>query len=125
MLCVPFAGISVLDCEINTTTIYRQLTSMWFFSHLVGWCFAQLCFRSFWLTLFLSWMFEFMEMSLQFLIPEFKECWWDAIFLDCFVANLIGCAIGWKIVCYLNAKEYNWTDDKWGGKVTYFFDVDK
>ncbi len=30
----------------------------------------------------LSVAFEMLECSLQFIIPEFKECWWDSLLID-------------------------------------------
>jgi hypothetical protein len=72
----PFEGHSVKDCSINMGTITRQLTSIWFWSHLIGWMLAVTATRSFGITFFGAAVFELMEMSLQFLIPEFQECWW-------------------------------------------------
>ena len=36
---------SLLDCSINGGTLYRQLTSKWFISHLIGWFVHTLIFR--------------------------------------------------------------------------------
>jgi hypothetical protein len=71
----PFQGHDVLQCAINKGTILRQLTSIWFWSHLIGWTLAVTALRSFTFTLLGACVFELMEMSLQFLIPEFQECW--------------------------------------------------
>ena len=39
--------------------------------------------------------FEFTELSLQFLVPEFQECWWDSMIMDWLIANLlIGMMLG-------------------------------
>merc|ERR1712232_480830 len=46
------------------------------------------------LCLVYSTMFELTELSLQFLIPEFQECWWDSVFLDWACSNLLGMALG-------------------------------
>lgn len=38
--------------------------------------------------------FELLELSLQWTIPEFQECWWDSLFMDLFGANLLGMILG-------------------------------
>merc|ERR1711874_69710 len=46
------------------------------------------------LCLVYSTMFEVMELTMQFLIPEFQECWWDSIVLDWACSNVLGMALG-------------------------------
>ena len=49
-----------------------------------------------------------MEVSLQHLLPNFKECWWDHYLLDVFGCNLAGMLLGmWTCRHYAN-KEFNW-----------------
>lgn len=53
-----------------------------------------------------------MEVSLQHLLPNFKECWWDHYLLDVFGCNLAGMLLGmWTCRHYAN-KEFNWTGVK-------------
>lgn len=51
--------------------------------------------------------FEIVELSLWF-IPEFKECWWDSVFLDMLGANMLGMFMGKLSLQYLSCKEYVW-----------------
>ena len=51
--------------------------------------------------------FEVVELSLWF-IPEFKECWWDSVFLDMLGANMLGMFMGKLSLQYLSCKEYVW-----------------
>ena len=52
-----------------------------------------------------SLLFEFAEMSLQFVIPEFKECWWDSVFMDFLGANVLGIICGNMLIKYLNSRK--------------------
>eukprot|EP00053_Salpingoeca_punica_P012828 m.115328 g.115328 ORF g.115328 m.115328 type:complete len:595 (+) comp16047_c5_seq2:422-2206(+) len=104
---------ALLDCAVNGNTVYRQVTSVWFLSHLLGWTGKMMIFRDFTFTMLSSLFFELEELSLQFLIPEFKECWWDSIFIDFLGANLLGIFAGYYVNKYLNCKPYPWMDEVW------------
>jgi uncharacterized membrane protein YccC len=52
-------------------------------------------FRDWGVCWILSLGFEVLECTLQFLIPEFKECWWDSLLIDVLGANLLGMGAGW------------------------------
>lgn len=58
--------------------------------------------------LILTVLFELSEVSLQHVIPEFTECWWDSIFMDTLGANLIGIGLGWATLKYLDSRHYDW-----------------
>eukprot|EP00050_Salpingoeca_kvevrii_P014226 m.33995 g.33995 ORF g.33995 m.33995 type:complete len:253 (-) comp5638_c0_seq3:877-1635(-) len=79
-----------LNCTISAESVWTQLTSLWFKAHVFGWTAKMILLRNFTLCMVWSILFEFLEISLQFIIPEFQECWWDSIFLDALGANLLG-----------------------------------
>ena len=41
-------------------------------------------------------------------MPNFVECWWDAIVLDILLCNGLGIYIGMKLCTYLEMREYKW-----------------
>ena len=41
-------------------------------------------------------------------LPNFKECWWDHLFLDVLGMNLLGMFIGSRIVQFAEMREYRW-----------------
>jgi hypothetical protein len=97
-----------LHCAISVSTVWRQISSIWFAAHVVGW-WAKMClFRDWQMCLTYSIAFEITELSLVWLIPEFQECWWDSIFMDVLGANLIGMLIGKWTLDYLTCKKYSW-----------------
>jgi phosphatidylserine synthase 2 len=64
-------------------------------AHALGWWGKMVMFRDWGVCWLLSVGFEILECSLQFIIPEFKECWWDSLLIDLLGANLLGMAAGW------------------------------
>lgn len=56
----------------------------------------------------LSILFEFLEYSLTFQLPNFNECWWDHWILDALVCNAFGIYLGGKVCAYLEVKTYDW-----------------
>lgn len=103
-----FSGTLVLDCSISTHAIKRQLTSIWFVSHLTGWFLKMCIFRSWMFTLTFSILFEFCEMSLQWAIPEFQECWWDSVFIDAIISNLMGMLVGCAVMRWFGKRHFDW-----------------
>ena len=95
-------------CELTWGAFNRQLFSKWFLAHLVGWCVKMMIYRDWRFCLCLSLFFELSELSLQWLIPEFQECWWDSVFMDFLGANMLGMLCGQGLLRILNAREYNW-----------------
>ena len=103
-----FSGTLVLDCSMGMKTLTRQLTSVWFISHAVGWFLKMCIFRSWMFNLTFSILFEFCEMSLQWLIPEFQECWWDSIFIDAIFSNLMGMVFGCAVMRWCGKRHFDW-----------------
>uniref|UniRef100_A0A1I7XGN9 Phosphatidylserine synthase n=1 Tax=Heterorhabditis bacteriophora TaxID=37862 RepID=A0A1I7XGN9_HETBA len=46
------------------------------------------------------------------LLPNFEECWWDAIILDVLLCNGIGIWFGLKICDFLEMRQYRWESIK-------------
>ena len=64
-------------------------------------------------------MFEFTEMTLAYVCPEFEECWWDSIFLDTFGANLLGMWIGTHVNRWMVASSKKKSKVVKGGDAMY------
>jgi hypothetical protein len=103
-------GYDHLNCEINQKNVMNQLTSIWFLAHCLGWFAKMLMLRDFKVCIVYSSVFELTELTLQFLVPEFQECWWDSLILDWLVANtLIGMVSGWMTLQLLNVGQLVWS----------------
>lgn len=106
-------GADHLDCAITGETVLRQLRSIWFLAHCVGWWAKMLMLRDFGTCLVYSTFFELLELTLQSIVPEFQECWWDSIFMDWLFANtLIGMMLGRWTLWYLNLTDFPWSGDR-------------
>ena len=79
------------------------------FAHLFGWFWKALIFRDMYITNSISFLFELMEYTFQYQLPNFYECWWDHWVLDFIVCNGLGIYLGLTCLKYLSIKEYTWT----------------
>lgn len=61
---------------------------------MVNWFFAALILRDSYLLHFWSILDEIIELSVQHILPHFRECWWDHIFLDVLASNTIAIIAG-------------------------------
>lgn len=57
-------------------------------------------------------MWELTEMVFAHLLPNFVECWWDALILDVLICNGLGIWIGMRICHYFEMRTYNWESVK-------------
>lgn len=53
-------------------------------------------------------MWEITEIQFAHLLPNFVECWWDALILDVILCNGIGIWCGLKLCKILEMREYKW-----------------
>lgn len=56
----------------------------------------------------ISVMWEITEITFAHLLPNFIECWWDALILDVLICNGLGIWCGLKICKMLEMREYKW-----------------
>ena len=47
------------------------------------------------------------------LLPNFIECWWDAVILDILLCNGVGIYIGMRVCRWLEMRDYKWESIKW------------
>lgn len=95
------------DCRLTWSTLWAQI-DFFVFAHVFGWYAKALILRDQWICWILSVMFEVMEYSLEFQLPNFAECWWDHWILDVLLCNWLGIWAGMKTCEYLSMKTYNW-----------------
>lgn len=76
--------------------------------HYLGWMFKAILIRHMGILWAISFMWEITEIAFAHLLPNFKECWWDALILDVLVCNGLGIWCGLKICQILEMREYKW-----------------
>nr|CAD7430244.1 unnamed protein product [Timema monikensis] len=80
--------------------------------HFLGWMFKAILVRHFGILWAISVMWEFTEIAFAHLLPNFVECWWDALILDVLICNGLGIWVGLQICKRLEMREYKWVSIK-------------
>eukprot|EP00948_MAST-09A_sp_MAST-9A-sp1_P003313 g3313.t1 len=96
------------DCRIRLNTLWGSFYDRFTLAHALGWFVKALMFRDFYVLTIISIGFEVIESSLQHVLPNFNECWWDHLLLDVFGANLVGMIIGLALLKQSQIKSYTW-----------------
>nr|CCC91488.1 putative phosphatidylserine synthase [Trypanosoma congolense IL3000] len=100
------------DCRISTSEdmfyFMRTTFDVFIFAHISGYFVKTIIVRDWRLVTCMSISFEIVEVSLQHLLPNFKECWWDHILLDIVVCNGAGTLLGVLVLRMFSAREYDW-----------------
>ena len=81
-------------------------------AHFLGWILKAVLVRHVGILWTISVTWEITEVAFAHLLPNFVECWWDAIILDIFLCNGLGIWIGMKICKLLEMREYKWESIK-------------
>ncbi|EFA04520.1 phosphatidylserine synthase [Tribolium castaneum] len=76
--------------------------------HYLGWLFKAILIRHMGILWAISFMWEITEIAFAHLLPNFIECWWDALILDVLICNGFGIWCGLKICEKLEMREYKW-----------------
>lgn len=97
-------------CELNLENVKGTIFDRFFVAHFVGWVLKSLMLRDTTICWTMSIAWEFIERSFFHMLPNFKECWWDAWILDVIVTNGLGIAVGSYLCRYFELKEYRWSD---------------
>lgn len=85
----------------------RSAADVFVVCHVLGWVAKAFIVRD-WVTLgVLSISWELAEVSLQHVMPNFKECWWDHWLLDVLGCNLLGAAAGMMLCRHFGMRMYN------------------
>jgi phosphatidylserine synthase 2 len=107
---VPLKEINyAIDCRLtNWESVSEKLFDFFTFAHATGWFVKTLILRDPWICWIISIMFEVMEYSLMFQLPNFEECWWDHWLLDVLICNAAGIYFGMRACHYFHMKTYDW-----------------
>ena len=66
------------------------LFDIFMLAHFLGWIWKAFVIRDWKILWVLSIWFEALEISVQHILPNFQECWWDKMLADVFGCNLAG-----------------------------------
>lgn len=82
------------------------------FAHFAGWAMKTLLVRHYGILWTISVMWEITEVAFSHLLPNFIECWWDAIILDILLCNGLGIWVGMQFCHLMEMRYYNWESIK-------------
>ncbi|XP_063866842.1 phosphatidylserine synthase-like isoform X1 [Scylla paramamosain] len=82
------------------------------FAHFAGWAMKTLLVRHYGILWTISVMWEITEIAFSHLLPNFIECWWDAIILDVLLCNGFGIWFGMQVCHLMEMRYYNWESIK-------------
>lgn len=101
-----------MNCSNVTLERIWSHVDVFAFAHFTGWIMKAILVRHIGILWTISVTWEISEVAFAHLLPNFVECWWDAIFLDVFICNGLGIWVGMKICQLLEMREYKWESIK-------------
>ncbi|XP_046686687.1 phosphatidylserine synthase-like [Homalodisca vitripennis] len=97
-----------VNCSVITFENLWNHMDVFALAHFLGWAFKALLVRHLGILWAVSVMWEFTEIAFAHLLPNFVECWWDALILDVLLCNGLGIWVGLRICKMLEMREYKW-----------------
>lgn len=97
------------DCRLFTSDSWFYFVhelDIFIVAHFLGYVGKALILRDWRLVTCVSLGFELVEVTMQHVFPNFKECWWDHLLLDVLICNGGGTVCGMYILKWLSAKKY-------------------
>ena len=99
------------NCELEWANIWDNFDH-YYLIHWIDWIIASTMIRDAYILHFWQVFDEVVELSLQHILPHFRECWWDHILIDITLSNIPAIICGMAIVRYFNIREYDWLGRK-------------
>ena len=100
------------DCRLSTPEDphkwFHTIFDEFLLAHSLGYLAKMLVIRDWRIVTLISLSFEVVEVSLQHILPNFAECWWDHLIIDVLICNAGGTALGYLILKLIGAKRYRW-----------------
>lgn len=100
------------DCRMSTPEDpYKWINTIWdefLLAHAIGYWAKTIALRDWRVVTAVSIGFEILEVTLQHILPNFRECWWDHVIADVLICNAGGTVMGIITLRLLKAKEYRW-----------------
>jgi phosphatidylserine synthase 2 len=95
------------NCEFEWVNIWDNLDH-YFLSHCFNWFVAASILRDAWILNLWSVYDELIEISWQHILPHFRECWWDHVFLDVLLSNTVFIFLGLFVLKLFRVELYDW-----------------
>ena len=100
-----------VDCSFTWENMSSRL-DVFILAHLFGWIFKALLVRHTGILWAISFMWECTELFFAHVLPNFAECWWDAIVFDLLICNGLGIYFGMLLCRWIEVKQFHWESIK-------------
>ena len=100
-----------VDCSITWENVSSRL-DIFILAHFFGWIFKALLVRHTGILWAISIMWECTELFFAHILPNFAECWWDAIIFDVLLCNGLGIYFGMRLCRWIEVKQFHWESIK-------------
>lgn len=101
-----------VNCSDTSWERIKGHLDVFAWGHFLGWTFKAMLVRHYGICWTISVMWEVTEMVFAHLLPNFVECWWDALILDILICNGLGIWVGMQICKILEMRTYKWESFK-------------
>ncbi|KAI1305373.1 Phosphatidylserine synthase 1 [Halotydeus destructor] len=101
-----------VNCSDITWDRVKGHLDVFAWGHFLGWAMKAMLVRHYGICWTISCMWEITEVVFAHLLPNFVECWWDALILDVLLCNGIGIYLGMWMCKKLEMRKYNWESVK-------------
>ena len=99
------------NCELELKNIWDNFDH-YYLVHLVNWFLASLVIRDSYVLHFWQLLDEVVELSVQHILPHFRECWWDHLIMDISLSNIPAICAGMAFIRWVGIREYDWLGRK-------------
>ncbi len=100
-----------VDCSFTAANLYSRF-DIFIPAHFIGWVFKALLVRHTGVLWTISVMWECTELFFAHILPNFYECWWDAILFDILLCNGCGIFVGMELCHRLEVRKFHWESIK-------------
>lgn len=95
------------NCELTFQNVWSNFDH-YYIAHLFGWFTLTMVVRNRFMAHTWALLDELIELSWQHILPHFRECWWDHIFIDILFSNTVGIEIAMYIINRTGLDRYDW-----------------
>lgn len=100
-----------VDCSFTMENLNSRI-DIFVIAHFLGWMFKAMLVRHTILLWTISIMWECTELMFAHVLPNFQECWWDALVFDVLLCNGLGIFVGMMICRKMEVRQFHWESIK-------------
>ena len=100
-----------VDCSFTEPNLMSRM-DIFVVAHFLGWMFKAILIRHTVICWSISIMWECTELMFAHVLPNFEECWWDALLFDVLLCNGLGIFVGMLVCRKMEVRKFHWESIK-------------